>query len=389
MTTTVATLKPMTGVSSLPFVSSSLHRKQSGLPSVNLPYIFVSHQLHGDLSNSISPKLKAARDLTVQALSLKVAVIGAASSVGLALATNITNVPHYTTAFHLFDNHPEIFKAASSLRQNTTAEVVVWTNLSDLGSCLRGANVVIVAAANYRVPGVLTAAEQFDLNRGLINFQIKGIADNCPDAIILVIAGPIESTVPMAATILEERGVYNPKKLLGVTALHSMRASLCLKLTSNLALIDVDVPVVGGSEGANILPLFSKVKPFILLPDEKIKDMTAAVRFAGTGLFNPTAIQNERFYEGAAAGVFLIDCLLALGGGTDIHSFAFVQSDITELSFFASRVKLGKEGVEKVLYEDLKGLTYYEANELKNLIPQLKESIEMGLSVHKGRYTSP
>ena len=44
-------------------------------------------------------------------------------------------------------------------------------------------------------------------------------------AIINIISNPVNSTVPIAAETLKAAGVYDPKKLLGVTTLDVVRAN--------------------------------------------------------------------------------------------------------------------------------------------------------------------
>lgn len=60
-------------------------------------------------------------------------------------------------------------------------------------------------------------------------------------------------------------GVYNPKKLLGVTTLDVVRANTFVAQNKGLDLKEVDVPVVGGHAGITILPLLSQVKQFTWL----------------------------------------------------------------------------------------------------------------------------
>ncbi|KAF9625515.1 hypothetical protein IFM89_023826 [Coptis chinensis] len=81
--------------------------------------------------------------------------------------------------------------------------------------------------------------------------------------------------------------------------------------------------------------------------------------------------ENHRFVESS---------LRALDGDTDVYEYSFVQSKLTELPFFASRIKLGKNGVETVIPSDVQGLTEYEAKALEALKPELKSSIEMGVA---------
>jgi len=75
----------------------------------------------------------------------------------------------------------------------------------------------------------------------------------------------VNSTVPIAAEILKQKGVYDPKKLFGVSTLDVVRANTLVAQRKNLRLIDVDVPVVGGHAGITILPFLSKTRPSVLL----------------------------------------------------------------------------------------------------------------------------
>ena len=46
-----------------------------------------------------------------------------------------------------------------------------------------------------------------------------------PQAIINIISNPVNSTVPIAAETLKAAGVYDPKKVIGVTTLDVVRAN--------------------------------------------------------------------------------------------------------------------------------------------------------------------
>ena len=60
-----------------------------------------------------------------------------------------------------------------------------------------------------------------------------------------------------------------------------------------------------------------------------------------------------------AAAVFAESCLKAMSGEANVRDYAYVESSVTDLPFFASRVLLGKEGVEEV--EGLGSLNAAEA----------------------------
>jgi malate/lactate dehydrogenase len=74
-----------------------------------------------------------------------------------------------------------------------------------------------------------------------------------------IISNPVNSTVPIAAEILKRAGVYDPKKLFGVTTLDVCRANTFVASSMGLDPADVDVTVIGGHAGITILPLFSRV----------------------------------------------------------------------------------------------------------------------------------
>lgn len=102
-----------------------------------------------------------------------------------------------------------------------------------------------------------------------------------------MISNPVNSTVPIAAEIFKIKGVYDERRLFGVTTLDVVRAktfyagkaqaNVAGKLHSSYVLFvvgsaslfvpksvsslsaDVNVPVIGGHAGITILPLFSQV----------------------------------------------------------------------------------------------------------------------------------
>lgn len=78
-------------------------------------------------------------------------------------------------------------------------------------------------------------------------------------AILNIISNPVNATVPIAAEALKAAGVYNPAKLMGVSALDVVRANTFVASAKGLNVNDVDVPVVGGHAGTTILPLLSQV----------------------------------------------------------------------------------------------------------------------------------
>ncbi|KAF9626182.1 hypothetical protein IFM89_031309 [Coptis chinensis] len=317
--------------------------------------------------------------LQPRASTFKVAVLGAAGGIGQPLALLIKMSP-LVSALHLYDVANVKGVATDLSHCNTPSEVLEFTGPSELSNCLKGVDVVVIPAGVPRKPG-MTRDDLFNINANIVKTLVEAVADNCPDAFIHIISNPVNSTVPIAAEILKQKGVYNPKKLFGVTTLDVVRANTFVAQKKNLRLIDVDVPVVGGHAGITILPLLSKTRPAANFTGQEIEELTVRIQNAGTEVVEAKAGEGSATLSMAyAAARFVESSLRALDGDTDVYECSFVQSELTELPFFASRIKLGKNGVEAVISSDVQGLTEYEAKALEALKPELKSSIEKGVA---------
>jgi malate dehydrogenase len=320
--------------------------------------------------------------------SFKVAILGAAGGIGQPLALLIKMSP-LVSALNLYDIANVKGVAADLSHCNTPSKVQDFTGASELGSALKGVDVVVIPAGVPRKPG-MTRDDLFNINAGIVKNLIEAVADNCPDAFIHIISNPVNSTVPIAAEILKQKGVYDPKKLFGVSTLDVVRANTFVAQKKNLKLIDVDVPVVGGHAGITILPLLSKTKPSVSFTDEEIQELTVRIQNAGTEVVEAKAGTGSATLSMAyAAARFVESSLRALDGDGDVYECSYVQSDLTELPYFASRVKIGRNGVEALIPSDLQGLTEYEQKALEALKPELKSSIEKGIAfAHKQTVTA-
>ncbi|KAG6496053.1 hypothetical protein ZIOFF_043901 [Zingiber officinale] len=359
--------------------------------NVQIDSAFLGKASNASLRASLVPKLEEKQVLSNQnqpRASYKVAILGAAGGIGQPLGLLIKMSP-LVSALHLYDITNVKVVAADLSHCNTPTQVLDFTGPSELANCLKGADVVVIPAGIPRKPGV-TFDDLFDINAGIVKTLVEAVADNCPDAFILIISNPLNSTVPIAAEVLKQQGVYNPKKLFGVTTLDVVRANTFVAQKKQLKLIDVDVPVIGGHAGITILPLLSKTRPVVPFRDEEVEELTVRIQNAGTEVVEAKAGAGSATLSMAyAAARFVESSLRALDGDGDVYECTFVQSELTELPFFASRVKLGRKGVEAFISSDLEGLTNYELKALEALKPELKASIEKGVAfVHKTTATA-
>jgi malate dehydrogenase len=83
----------------------------------------------------------------------------------------------------------------------------------------------------------------------------------------------------------------------------------------------------------------------------------------------------------AAAAQFANSCLRAMNGERGVVECAYVPSTVTKLPFFATKVRLGVNGVDQVL--GLGRMTPYEKAGLEKLLPELGGSITKGVDFAK------
>ena len=229
----------------------------------------------------------------------------------------------------------------------------------------------------------MTRDDLFKINAGIVKDLVTAAADACPGALLNVISNPVNSTVPIAAEVLKAKGVYDPRRLFGVTTLDVVRARTFYAGATGADVKTVEVPVVGGHAGVTILPLFSQATPFKDLGDA-LGPLTSRTQDGGTEVVQAKAGKGSATLSMAYAGALFADaCLRGLNGEAGVVECTFVESTITSAPFFASKVRLGTQGVDEVL--GLGNLSAFEQEGLEKLLPELNESIAKGVDfVRKG-----
>ena len=100
---------------------------------------------------------------------------------------------------------------------------------------------------------------------------------------ILIISNPVNSTVPIFAEVFKGAGVFDEKRLFGVTTLDVVRASRFLGEIKNVDPKDVKVTVVGGHSGVTIVPLLSQTSQGKDVSREQYKALVHRIQFGGDG----------------------------------------------------------------------------------------------------------
>lgn len=307
----------------------------------------------------------------------KVAVLGAAGGIGQPLSL-LLKMNKLVTELALYDIANVKGVAADLSHCNTPVKVAAYTGDAELEGALKGCDLVVVPAGVPRKPG-MTRDDLFNINAGIVKGLVAACAKHCPKAVIEIISNPVNSTVPIASEVLKAAGVYDPKRLLGVTTLDVVRANTFVAEARGLDLKSVDVPVVGGHAGATILPLLSQATPSVSFEGAERDAMTKRIQEAGTEVVEAKAGAGSATLSMAYAAARMAEStLLGLAGEPAVYECAFVQSDaVPGVPFFATKVQLGPGGVQQVM--PVGATTDYEKAALEAMLPELKAQIQKGL----------
>ncbi|KFZ31276.1 malate dehydrogenase [Pseudidiomarina salinarum] len=311
---------------------------------------------------------------------MKVTVLGAAGGIGQALSLLLKTQLPAGSDLALYDVAPVVPGVAVDLSHIPTAVSVKGYGKEDLAPALVGADVVLIPAGVPRKPG-MDRSDLFNINAGIIADLIEAIADNCPDACIGVITNPVNTTVPIAAEVLKKKGVYNKRKLFGVTTLDVIRSETFIAELRSMDPANVDVKVIGGHSGTTILPLLSQVEG-VTLSDEEIENLTHRIQNAGTEVVEAKAGGGSATLSmGQAAARFCLSLVRGLQGDTSVVECTYVEGDGSDAKFFAQPVRLGPNGVEEILsYGKLSGK---EEKAKADMLDGLKKDIQTGVDFVK------
>lgn len=310
----------------------------------------------------------------------KVAVLGAAGGIGQPLSLLLKMSPS-VTKLSLYDIAHTPGVAADLSHISTKAQVTGYIGPNQLDKCLKGAEVVLIPAGVPRKPG-MTRDDLFNTNASIVRDLVAAVADNCPNAMICIITNPVNSTVPIAAEVMKSKGVFDPKRVFGVTTLDTVRAVTFIAEAKDLSVKLVNLPIVGGHSGVTIVPLISQCTPPVSFPQDVREKLTVRIQNAGTEVVEAKAGAGSATLSMAyAAAQFAENLIEAMNGAKGKIECAFVQSNVTEAEYFATPLLLGENGIENNL--GLGSLIEYEKKLIDAAMPELKANIQKGIDFVK------
>ncbi|SPY33186.1 malate dehydrogenase [Pasteurella canis] len=305
---------------------------------------------------------------------MKVAVLGAAGGIGQALALLLKLQLPAGSELSLYDIAPVTPGVAADVSHIPTAVKVQGFGGEDPTPALQNADIVLISAGVARKPG-MDRSDLFNINAGIVRNLIEKVASVCPKACVGIITNPVNTTVAIAAEMLKKAGVYDKRKLFGVTTLDIIRSETFVSELKNLEPIRTTVPVIGGHSGVTILPLLSQV-PYVEWKEEEIAPLTKRIQNAGTEVVEAKAGGGSATLSMAqAAARFALSLVKGLQG-ENVVECTYVEGCGKYARFFAQPVRLGKEGVEEIL--PIGPLSTFEQQALDAMLETLRADIELG-----------
>ncbi len=305
---------------------------------------------------------------------MKVSVLGAAGGIGQPLSLLLKLQLPAGSELSLYDVAPFTPGVAVDLSHIPTDVCVNGYVGDDLEAAIKDSDIVVIPAGVPRKPG-MTRDDLFDMNAGIVKKLVTTGAKACPNACFAIVTNPVNSTVPIAAEVLKAAGVYDKRKLFGVTTLDVIRSDTFVAATVGKSTAEVNVNVIGGHSGVTILPLLSSI-PGVELSQADIETLTPRIQEAGTEVVEAKAGAGSATLSMAeAAARFTMSLVAALNGET-VTECCYVQVGEDTGSFHAQPVVLGKDGVESI--PELPALSAYEQQVLDDMRETLEGNIKKG-----------
>ena len=306
---------------------------------------------------------------------MKVCVLGAAGGSGQPLSLLLKLQLPAGSELALYDVAPFTPGVAVDLSHIPTDVQVTGYVGEDDAAAMQDADIVVIPAGVPRKPG-MTRDDLFNVNAGIVKKLIRTGTRACPNACFAIVTNPVNSTVPIAAEVLKAAGVYDKRKLFGVTTLDVIRSNTFVAQTVGKSTDEVNVNVIGGHSGVTILPLLSSV-PGVQLSQDDIEALTPRIQEAGTEVVEAKAGAGSATLSMAqAAARFTLSLVAALNGAT-VTECCFVQAGDDTSSFHAQPVVLGKDGVDSI--PPLPSLSDYEQKVLEDMREILDGNISKGI----------
>ncbi|CAD5226293.1 unnamed protein product [Bursaphelenchus okinawaensis] len=312
----------------------------------------------------------------------KVVVIGAAGGIGQPLSLLLKQndkIGHLA----LYDVVNTLGVAADLSHIDTTAKVTGHTGPSELKAALKDADIIVIPAGVPRKPG-MTRDDLFNINAGIIKGIAEATSEVAPKALVALITNPVNSTVPIFVEVLKKNGVYDHRRVFGVTTLDIVRAQTFVGEKSGNVKTIPKVPVIGGHAGITIIPLLTQTKPPVKLSEDEVKNLTVRIQDAGTEVVKAKAGAGSATLSMAFAAARFVNSLLKALNGEQVLEHAYINTNVVQdVDYFSTPLLLSRNGIERTL--GLGELSEFEKKLVSEAVPELQKNIQKGVGFVKAK----
>lgn len=310
---------------------------------------------------------------------LKIALLGAAGQTGQPLALMLKNSP-LVDSLALYDK-----MSTQSLCEELShidTRCYVCSRKNRLKDALDGAQIVVITAC---APGVSMGdlPSQLNPNAAIMLELMASVARYCSKALVAIATEPINSMVPIASEVMKRFRAYDPSKIFGVTTLDVMRANIYAARTAGLSPERVHVPVLGGHSEKTIVPVLSRMQPYVPFSETEIHRIIDHVQSASENLEKIKRHDTLALSSAFAIARFVQSLARACKGETGVLEYAYVRYDHSVTSYLVTPIELGPGGIQKNL--GIPPLSDAEESLLQNAALLLREDITAGENLVAGK----
>ncbi|CAH1173588.1 unnamed protein product [Phaedon cochleariae] len=306
-----------------------------------------------------------------------VTILDASCKLGKNLALLLKQSP-LIGELRLYDKNRNICAIAEDLSHiDTRTKVKSFGGRPVLKHAVMDANIV-VTIGGCKESIRETPKQMFERNVDDVRLAALHMIEFNPKGIFCITKPPIEAMVPLVTEEYKKAGVYDSRKIIGITSVASMRANSHVAVNTGKNASDIVCPIVGGLSSDCVVAVLSQVRPKGLnvtgrgglqkCIGNSEDDVLKLYADCGTVCLTP-ALAISRFVN---------TLLKALQGETNCVECAFVRQTghIGQfLPYMTSIVRLGRHGI---LSSHMPKVNGEESHLLKKYSVIIKEHIRLG-----------
>ncbi|XP_050513858.1 uncharacterized protein LOC114338545 isoform X1 [Diabrotica virgifera virgifera] len=251
----------------------------------------------------------------------------------------------------------------------------------DFEKMQQGADVVVTVGGD-KVSPEETFEEIFNRNVNDVRITALHLAEFNPKGIVCIARPPVEALVPLVSEEFKKAGVYDWKKIFGVTTIAAMRSNSILAAKTKHKPLDMVCPIAGGLSNECFVPVISQVRPKIAVNGRELRQQ----------IFNSEHDILKLYCEkkvvcltpALAISRFINTLLKTLKGQTNCAECAFVRQmgHIGNfLPYMTSIVRLSRHGI---LSSHMPNVDGEETVLLQQMAIRIKQYIKHGESFVTG-----